>query len=232
MRRWDFIGLLGDAAAAWPIAVRAQQSGRFRRIGFLGSALITPASTAAYRAFRMQHALDDPRGPFIVAAELTRSQPDLIVTSGLEASFQAVIGASGFVPVVMIAINFDPLAQGYIPNLARPAGNITGLVLQQLELAHKQVELLNQAFPDRARLAILFDAQSADRFGAAVRAETRVHHPARRRCGVAARGASAAGRLIGWSLLPIILTQPAAEVPCWPGLFPAATTRIQRRMTH
>jgi ABC transporter substrate binding protein len=73
---------------------------------------------------------------------LVRSQPDLIVTTGLETSLQAVVGASGFVPVVMIAINFDPLARGYIPSLARPGGNITGLVFQQLELAQKQVELL------------------------------------------------------------------------------------------
>src|SRR5207253_2334124 len=62
-----------------------------------------------------------------------------------------------------------PLARGYIASLARPGGNITGLVFQQLELAQKQVELLNQAFPDRTRLAMLFDAQSADQFGAADR---------------------------------------------------------------
>jgi len=100
---------------------------------------------------------------------LTRSRPDLIVASGPEASLQAVMGVSGFIPVVMIAINFDPLARGYIASLARPGGNITGFVFQQLELAQKQVELLNQAFPDRTRLAMLFDAQSADQFVAAER---------------------------------------------------------------
>ena len=113
--------------------------------------------------------VDDPRGPFVVAAELTRSRPDLIVASGPETSLQAVMGVSGFIPVVMIAINFDPLARGYVASLARPGGNITGLVFQQLELAQKQVELLTQAFPDRTRLAMLFDAQSADQFGAAER---------------------------------------------------------------
>ena len=96
-----------------------------------------------------------------------RPQPDLIVTAGPETSFQAAVGASGFIPVVIIAINFDPLARGYIPSLARPEGNITGFVFQQLELARKQVELLTQAFPDKTRLALLFDAQSADQFGAA-----------------------------------------------------------------
>jgi putative ABC transport system substrate-binding protein len=94
--------------------------------------------------------------------------PDLIVTTGPETSLQAVVGASGFVPVIMIAINFDPLTRGYIPSLSRPGGNITGLVFQQVELAQKQVELLTQAFPDRTRLAILFDALSGQ-FDAAER---------------------------------------------------------------
>jgi len=70
----------------------------------------------------------------------------------------------------MIAVNFDPLARGYITSLTRPGGNITGLVFQQLELAQKQVELLTQAFPEKTQLAILFDGQSADQFGAAERA--------------------------------------------------------------
>src|SRR5262249_32016678 len=56
---------------------------------------------------------------------------------------------------------------GYIASLARPGDSITGVVFQQLELAQKQVELLAQAFPDRTRLAMLFDSQSADQFDAA-----------------------------------------------------------------
>jgi putative ABC transport system substrate-binding protein len=176
VRRRAFIALIGGAAAAWPLAARAQQSGRLVRIGVLGPTLNNPPAMEQYQAFRTQLAelgfregqnltidyghLDDPRGPFVVAAELVRSRPDLIVTSGPETSLQAVVGASGFIPVVMIAFNFDPLARGYIPSLARPGGNITGLVFQQLELAQKQVELLTQAFPDRTRLAMLFDALS------------------------------------------------------------------------
>src|SRR5262249_26230284 len=67
-------------------------------------------------------------------------------------------------------VNFDPLARGYTPGLTRPGGNITGLVFQQLELARKQVELLTEAFPNRTRLALFFDAQSADQFDAAEQA--------------------------------------------------------------
>jgi len=186
MKRRDFITLLGGAAAAWPLAVRAQQSSKLIRLGVLGPLLNNPPAVAQYQAFRTQleelgfregrnvtidyQGVDDPRGPFIVAAELTRAQPDLIVAIGPEAALQAVAGASGFVPVVMIAVNFDPLARGYITSLTRPGGNITGLVFQQLELAQKQVELLTQAFPEKTQLAILFDGQSADQFGAAERA--------------------------------------------------------------
>src|SRR5262245_3312859 len=181
--RREFITLFASAAAAWPLAASAQQSDRLIRLGFLGPPLNNPASTVMYEAFRTvlgengfregqnltidYRGLDDPRGPFVVAAELVRSRPDLIVAAGPETALQAVVGASGFVPVVLIAVNCDPLAPGYIASLARPGGNITGFVFQQLELARKQVELLTQAFPDRTRLALLFDAQSADQFGAA-----------------------------------------------------------------
>jgi len=113
--------------------------------------------------------IDDPRGTFAAAAELMRSQPDLIVATGPETSLQSVVGASRAVPIVMMAINYDPIARGYVNSLSRPGGNITGVVYRQLELAEKQVEILPQTFPERKRLAILFDAQSGDQFGAAER---------------------------------------------------------------
>src|SRR6266566_6098591 len=143
MKRRQFITLLGGAVA-WPLSARAQQSGRLIRLGFLGPPLNNPGSIPPMQAFRTQleelgfregqnltidyRGLDDPRGPFVVAAELVRSQPDLIVAAGPETALQAVVGASGFVPVVMIAVNFDPLARGYVASLARPGGNITGFV--------------------------------------------------------------------------------------------------------
>ena len=152
---------------------------------FLRPTLNSSPAIDQYEAFRTQLAdlgfrdgqnvtidyisVDNPRGPFVAVVDLMRSPPDLIVSAGPEASLQAVVGATGFIPVVMIAINFDPLARGYIASLSRPGGKITGFVFQQLELAQKQVELLNQAFPDRTRLAMLFDTQSADQFVAAER---------------------------------------------------------------
>jgi ABC-type uncharacterized transport system substrate-binding protein len=186
MKRREFMAGLGGAATAWPLSLRAQQAGRAIRLGFLGPTRNNPPAIAQYQAFHTQlgefgfregpnliieyQGVDDPRGPFVVAAELMRSHPDLIVAIGPEASLQAVVGASGFIPVVMIAVNFDPVARGYVSSLARPGGNITGLVFQQLELAQKQVELLTQAFPERTRLVMLFDGQSADQFAAAEQA--------------------------------------------------------------
>jgi putative ABC transport system substrate-binding protein len=186
MRRREFITLIGGATAAWPLAARAQQTGKLIRIGFVGPSLNNPQPIALYRAFlgRLHdlgfteqqnltvdyRSLDEPRGPFVNAMELVRPHPDLIVALGPEVALQAVVSASAFIPVVFVAVNFDPVARGYVASLARPGGNITGVVFQQLELAQKQVELLTQAFPERKRLAVLFDAQSIDQFNAAERA--------------------------------------------------------------
>jgi ABC-type uncharacterized transport system substrate-binding protein len=74
------------------------------------------------------------------------------------------------VPIVILAVNYDPIARGYVKSLAQPGGNVTGIVSRQLELAAKQLALLAEAFPDRTRVAALWDAQSADQFGAAERA--------------------------------------------------------------
>ena len=186
LKRREFIALLGGAAA-WPLAARAQDAGKVVRIGFLGPAQTSPPAISFYQAFLTQmrelgfrdgenlridfRAIEDPRGLSVGAEELMRSQPELIVATGPEVSLRAVVAASGAIPVVMVAINFDPIARGYVTSLARPGGNITGVVFQQLELAQKQVEVLAQANPGKTRVAIFFDeGQTADQFGAAERA--------------------------------------------------------------
>jgi putative ABC transport system substrate-binding protein len=187
MNRREFTTVLSGMAAAWPLTARAQQPDKVRRIGFLGPAIASPLSmfVPQYEAFLAQLRVlgfiegqnlivtygeaDDPRGLSAVATDLMRAQPDLIVVSGTEAMLQAVRAANRTIPIVLIAVNFDPIARGYVTSLARPGGNITGVVFQQLELAQKQVELLTQAFPGKARLAALFDAQSVDQFSAAER---------------------------------------------------------------
>jgi putative ABC transport system substrate-binding protein len=182
MKRRQFITLLGGAVISWPLATHAQQTDKIPRVGFLGPAR-TPALIEYYRTFSSQlekngfregqnivveyRAIDDPRGPFVSAAELLRAQPNLLVSAGPEVGLQAIIGASGHIPIVMLAVNFDPIERGYVTSLAQPGGNITGVMVRPLELARKQIDLLRQVFPDRDRLAVLYDTQSADQFTAA-----------------------------------------------------------------
>jgi putative ABC transport system substrate-binding protein len=184
MRRREFITLVGGAVATWPFRATAQQADKPRRVGFLGPQARTNAGMVEYyREFSSQLekngfsegqniiveylGIDDPRGPFVSAAELVRAQPDVLVIAGPEVALQAVIGASGHVPIVMFAVNFDPIERGYVTSLAQPAGNITGVISRPLELARKQIDLLRQVFPDRNRLAVVYDTQSADQFTAA-----------------------------------------------------------------
>jgi putative ABC transport system substrate-binding protein len=96
-----------------------------------------------------------------------RSQVDLVVATGPESALQAVIGASRSIPVVFLAVQYDPIARGYVNSLAHPGGNVTGIFYRQPELAAKQLEILVQTFPERSRLAVLYDANSADQFSAA-----------------------------------------------------------------
>ena len=167
MRRRDFIKVIAGSAAAWPLVAHAQQAEKLPRVGFLGLERTTPVQIDLYRAFSSQleknglregqniiveyRAIYDPRGPFVGAAELLRAQPDLLVAAGPEVALQAVIGASGHIPIVMLAVNFDPIERGYVASLAQPGGNITGVIVRPLELARKQIDLLRQAFPDRNR---------------------------------------------------------------------------------
>ena len=182
MQRRDFMKVIAGSAATWPLVAHAQQAEKLPRVGFLGPDRATSAP-GVYQAFSSQlekngfrdgqiiivdyRAIQDPRGPFVGAAELLRGQPDLLVAAGPEVALQAVIGASGHIPIVMFAINYDPTERGYATSLAQPGGNITGVIVRPLDLARKQIDLLRQVFPDRNRLAVLYDTLSADQFTAA-----------------------------------------------------------------
>ncbi len=103
------------------------------------------------------------------ATAMARANPDVLVALGSEPLLQAFVHASKTIPIVFVANNYDPLAGGYVQSLAKPGRNITGVFLRQTELAEKQVALLAEAFPDRRRLAVLWDRISADQFEAAQR---------------------------------------------------------------
>jgi putative ABC transport system substrate-binding protein len=89
--------------------------------------------------------------------EFARRGVDVIVTGGQEAVLKAVITTAGSTPVVVRAVDFDPLAKGYIASLARPGGNATGVVFSMAELPAKRLDLLVQAVPHIARIVLLYD---------------------------------------------------------------------------
>ena len=186
LRRRDFVALLGGAVGAWPWAVSAQQLGKIMRVGFLGAQPNVPMFVAAFSGFSSElqqlgyvegqnltieyRYINEPRADVAAqAAELVRSNIDVLVATGPEVVLQAAVDATHTIPIVMIAINFDPIARGYVSSLARPGGNVTGIFLRQPELAQKQVELLTEAFPQRTKVVALYDALSADQFMAAKR---------------------------------------------------------------
>jgi putative tryptophan/tyrosine transport system substrate-binding protein len=79
--------------------------------------------------------------------ELVRRKADILVAAGPEIALKSALGATDTLPIVMIALDYDPLALGYVTSLAKPASNVTGLFLQQIEQAAKRVQLMKEAFP-------------------------------------------------------------------------------------
>jgi putative ABC transport system substrate-binding protein len=95
-------------------------------------------------------------------AELVRWQPNVIVAAGTEAALQVVQRATSTIPIIMIAVDYDPMALGYVAGLGRPGGNITGVFLQQIELTGRRLELLKEALQGVTRVAVLWDTFSAN----------------------------------------------------------------------
>jgi putative tryptophan/tyrosine transport system substrate-binding protein len=172
MRRREFITLFGGAAS-WPLAARAQQTAKLPTIGFLGTDRGIGIMAASYPAFLAElkklgftegenliieyGRIDEGEAKaFADAAKLIRAKVDVIVALGLEIALKAALAASQTIPIVMIAVNFDPVAGGFVSDIARPTGNITGLVYRAPELAAKQPELLMEAFPDNKQATALW----------------------------------------------------------------------------
>ena len=98
-------------------------------------------------------------------AELLRRKVDIIVAP-YESTVKSAIAATATVPIVMIAVDYDPLALGYIKSLSRPGGNVTGLFLQQPELAKKRLQLLTEALPGVQTATMFWDSSSEDQWKA------------------------------------------------------------------
>jgi putative ABC transport system substrate-binding protein len=166
--RRQFITLLGSAAAVWPLAARAQQTGKVPTIGFLGAnPSIESHRVAAFVQRLRELAWIDGRNLAIEyrwaegrneryaenAAELVRLKVDVIVTVGTPPTLAAK-QATAVIPIVFAAAG-DPVGTGLVASLARPGGNVTGLSTQTAETASKRLELLREIVPGLSRLAIM-----------------------------------------------------------------------------
>ena len=172
MRRREFITLLGGAAA-WPLAARAQQRERVRRIGVLTNlAADDPEGQVRNTAFaqslaqlgwtvgqnlRIEHrwAAGDAERIRRYAAELVALTPDVMLATGA-AGVAPVLQATRTVPVVFVLVP-DPVGAGFVDSLARPGGNATGFVQFEYAISGKWLELLKEIAPGVTRVAVLRD---------------------------------------------------------------------------
>ena len=102
-----------------------------------------------------------------IAAALARGHPDVVLSPGSEIVLRSIRGSVGATPIVMIAVDFDPVERNFIASLSKPGGNITGLFLRQVESAAKRVELLAEVLPQARRVAVLWDHFTRDQLKSA-----------------------------------------------------------------
>jgi putative ABC transport system substrate-binding protein len=185
MRRREVITLLGGAAA-WPLAARAQQSDRMRRVSvLLGLSEKDPETNSRLKAFRLgMRDLGWVEGRNVQVeyrfagsnlesinkhvAEVVRLAPDVIVAhSG--AVMTALRPATSTIPIV-VAMVVDPVGQGFISNLAHPGGNITGFSFIETEIVGKWINLLGDVKSDLSRVALMFNPDTVPYFDTFLRA--------------------------------------------------------------
>jgi putative tryptophan/tyrosine transport system substrate-binding protein len=177
MRRREFIGVLGGAAASWPLSVRAQQRDEVRRIGVVVNVAVDdPEAQASIAAFKqtMQQlgwsegrnlqvyfrgAAGDPERMQAIAKELVALNPHLILTRSTPVT-AAFLRQSRTIPIVFTVVS-DPVGERFVESLARPGGNATGFTNVESSLTGKWVELLKEVAPGVKRVAFLFNPKLA-----------------------------------------------------------------------
>jgi putative ABC transport system substrate-binding protein len=173
MRRREFITLVGGAAATWPLAAWAQQGDRVRRIGALlagdENSIEVKTNGLAFTQALADLGWTDGRNVRLdlragggdvnrfraFAQELVGLQPDIILTVG-RAAIVAVQQETRTIPIVFMNLA-DPVAQGIVPRLNRPGGNITGFANYEAPMVGKWLELLSEIAPGLKRVAFMFD---------------------------------------------------------------------------
>jgi putative tryptophan/tyrosine transport system substrate-binding protein len=178
MRRREFIGLLGGAAATWPLVARAQQFERMRRVGLLvgyseGDAE-GQASIAAFRQrlrelgwtegrnlrIELRRAAADPDKARTFAKELVGMASDVIVSSSNLVT-EIVQQETHTIPIVFVFVG-DPVGSGFVTNVARPGGNLTGFPAFENAIAEKWVGIFNEVAPHVARVAFMLHLETPD----------------------------------------------------------------------
>ena len=177
MKRRDFITLLGGAAAAWPLAARAQQAERVPRIAiFMDLAEGDPEGQARVAALKRglqdlgwiegrnlriesRWAAGEAARMRPLAEELVSLAPEVIVSSG-GPTLTALQQATRAIPLVFGQV-VDPVAAGFVDSLSRPGGNITGISLMSPDLDGKRQDILIEAVPNARRIAVLADSNVA-----------------------------------------------------------------------
>jgi putative ABC transport system substrate-binding protein len=177
MKRRDFITLVGGAAATWPLAARAQQGDRVRRIGVLvpgdENDPVTMSNLSAFTQALSGLGWADGRNVRMdlrwgggdinriraLAQELVGLQPDIILT-GATPPTVAVQRETRTIPIVFANVS-DPVASGIVARLDRPSGNITGFANYEATLGGKWLELLSEIAPGLKRVAIMFNPDTA-----------------------------------------------------------------------
>ena len=179
MRRRDFITLIGGTAAAWPLAAHTQQISKALRVGTANAqprtapqwiAFVQRMAELGYREgenFTYDHVqIHNADGWETGYRAIVARKPDIVLAAGPESSLKAALAAADGLPVVMIAVDYDPLAKGYVQSLSRPSGSTTGVYFQNVELVGKRLELLKQAFPNVTAMTVFWDKSSADHWAA------------------------------------------------------------------
>ena len=183
MRRREVISLVG-AAALWPALARAQTPPKMLRLGYVANnPRSAPFNAAFERRLRSLGYVEgqnlifdyiDGRGqPDLTAEgmrEVVRRGADIVMAAGPEISLKSAMAATSTLPIVMIAIDYDPFALGYVKSLARPGGQVTGVFFQQIELAAKRLELMKETLPGLKAATVFYDRLSADQWKASEKA--------------------------------------------------------------
>jgi putative tryptophan/tyrosine transport system substrate-binding protein len=181
MRRREFIGLLGGAAAAWPLAARAKQAERMRRIGVLmgypeGDPQAQANVTALLQGLQSlgwiegrnvqsnyRWAGGDPDKARTFARELIATTPDVMVSSTNQVT-RILQQETQTIPIVFAFVG-DPVGSGFVASLARPGKNITGFANFENSIGGKWVELFNEIVPRVGRVGFVFNPDAAPNVG-------------------------------------------------------------------